>query len=407
MQHRAVTATAVDHHSDDVGMRAYLDLLASSKPLTTAAAPTAAPAAAPFANAVPGTVAELAYQALLASDAPLIPADPTRAYLDLLASDKPLIPADLLPVVGGDAASRAYLDLLASTSPLTPADLLPRAAKSVAKSPAQLTERGRHAVMAVALAAGIGVAGLGVGVAANASPSHADTGIAAAPVQQKTAAHDLADPATNLADPATNLPGTAAQNLVEEDLAMRDPVTPTEDYAAASPQRSSAPALRKPKPLPKPVVAAASAAAWVNPLPEASVTSCFGPRWGRLHAGVDLAAPNGTRIRAAGTGTVVAAGEEGGYGNAVLIDHGNGFLTHYGHMSAITVKLGQKVKVGEEIGHEGSAGHYTGPHLHFEVHEGHYKNPIEPTAWMRAHGVDIPGCTTDPAPADNHEDHKH
>ncbi|HEY7273686.1 MAG TPA: M23 family metallopeptidase [Actinoplanes sp.] len=139
---------------------------------------------------------------------------------------------------------------------------------------------------------------------------------------------------------------------------------------------------------PKPV------ADWVNPLPEASVTSCFGPRWGRLHAGVDLAAPDGTPIRAAGAGVVVAAGPAEGYGNAVLIDHGDGYLTHYGHMSAITVIAGQKVTAGEQIGNEGSTGHSTGPHLHFEVHAGQYKNPIEPTQWMHEHGVDIPGCVT-------------
>ena len=404
MQHRAVTATAVDHHSDDAGMRAYLDLLASAEPLTTsapAAAPTAAAptpaapiAAAPVAAALantpfpaaltnaPGTVAELAYQALLASDAPLIPADPTRAYLDLLASTAPRTPADLLPRA---AKSRAVTSRAVTSRATT--------------SRAATTERGRHAVMAAALAVGIGVAGLGAGVAADASPSHADSGIAAAPVQRKAQPQT---PVHDLADPTADLPGTAARNLVDEDLAMRDPVTPTEDYAADSPQRSSAPALRKPKPLPKPVAVAASVA-WVNPLPEASVTSCFGQRWGRLHAGVDLAAPNGTRIRAAGTGTVVAAGEEGGYGNAVLIDHGNGFLTHYGHMSAVTARVGQKVRAGEEIGHEGSTGHSTGPHLHFEVHKTHYKNPIEPTAWMRAHGVNIPGCSANTAPTDNHE----
>jgi murein DD-endopeptidase MepM/ murein hydrolase activator NlpD len=131
---------------------------------------------------------------------------------------------------------------------------------------------------------------------------------------------------------------------------------------------------------------------WVNPLPGAIVTSCFGVRWGRLHAGVDLATTPGTPIRAAGAGIVVAAGADAGYGNAVLIDHGNGFLTHYGHMSAVTARAGQHVAAGEQIGNEGSTGHSTGPHLHFEVHRGAYKNPIEPTRWMRAHGVTLPGC---------------
>ncbi|HEX8345668.1 MAG TPA: peptidoglycan DD-metalloendopeptidase family protein [Actinoplanes sp.] len=166
---------------------------------------------------------------------------------------------------------------------------------------------------------------------------------------------------------------------------------PAPGRTAASPIADAAVAVRH-KPRPKPVITTVPTVRWVNPLPEARVTSCYGQRWGRLHAGVDLAAANGTRIRAAGAGTVVQAGAQAGYGNAVLIDHGNGFLTHYGHMSTITVQAGQHVKVGEEIGHEGSTGHSTGPHLHFEVHQGTYKNPIEPTAWMHEHGVDIPGC---------------
>jgi murein DD-endopeptidase MepM/ murein hydrolase activator NlpD len=161
--------------------------------------------------------------------------------------------------------------------------------------------------------------------------------------------------------------------------------------APSAPGLSFARALRKERPVP--------VARWAHPLPQAVVTSCFGVRWGRLHAGVDLAAADGTPIHAAGAGVIVTAGAAEGYGNAVLIDHGNGYLTHYGHMSAITVTVGQKVVAGERIGNEGSTGHSTGPHLHFEVHRGHYKNPIEPTQWMHEHGVDIPGCVTFTAPA--------
>jgi murein DD-endopeptidase MepM/ murein hydrolase activator NlpD len=152
----------------------------------------------------------------------------------------------------------------------------------------------------------------------------------------------------------------------------------------------AAPVLLKTRELPKMIPPVR--AAWVNPNPTARVTSCFGPRWGRLHAGVDLAGPDHSPIVAAGAGVVVRAGAAEGYGNAVLIDHGNGYLTHYGHLSVIAVQVGQRVAAGERIGDEGSTGHSTGPHLHFEVHEGYYKNPIEPTGWMHEHGVDIPGC---------------
>lgn len=160
---------------------------------------------------------------------------------------------------------------------------------------------------------------------------------------------------------------------------------------------SVVPVKRMKRPAPKIVpmsVPGPTGADWVNPNPTARVTSCFGPRWGRLHAGVDMAAPDGSPIVAAGAGVVVRAGLAEGYGNAVLIDHGNGWLTHYGHMSRILVTVGQVVQAGQQIGDEGSTGHSTGPHLHFEVHEGHYKNPVEPTAWMHQHGVDIPGCGT-------------
>jgi len=313
-----------------------------------------------------------------------------RAYLELLASGEPLShPTPAAP----DHAAAAYLALLASDAPLTPADLLPEVAVTVAAPRRRsshraartivLGARGRNAVMAAALLAGVGVAG--VAVAATATPSRADSIIGGDP-------RAVAQTST---DPIGEHVGTAAANLVKEDPAYYD----AEDHPSTPPPALSfARVARKVRPVP--------VAQWVNPLPEASVTSCFGQRWGRLHAGVDLAAPEGTRIRAAGAGVVVAADEEGGYGNAVLIDHGNGFLTHYGHMLAIGVTVGQHVKAGETIGQEGSTGHSTGPHLHFEVHQGSYKNPIEPTAWMRAHGVDIPGCSADAEPADDH-DHDH
>lgn len=222
--------------------------------------------------------------------------------------------------------------------------------------PTVLGGRARSAVLTAAVVAGVGVAG----AAAAAGATSTSTG---GTVRTPAAAHTDLDPA---------LPDV-------EDVVAEPDLTPGQ-----APTVSFARVQRKVRPEP--------VARWVNPLPEASVTSCFGPRWGRLHAGVDLAAPNGTPIRAAGAGVVVTAGLADGYGNAVLIDHGNGYLTHYGHMSAITVTAGQKVSAGQQIGNEGSTGHSTGPHLHFEVHAGQYKNPIEPTEWMHEHGVDIPGC---------------
>lgn len=97
-----------------------------------------------------------------------------------------------------------------------------------------------------------------------------------------------------------------------------------------------------------------------------TVTSEFGSRWGAMHTGIDIFAPQGTPISAAKAGTVIVAGSNGGYGNLVVIDHGNGFSTAYAHMSAIGTSVGARVSQGQFIGNVGSTGHSTGPHLHFE-----------------------------------------
>lgn len=85
------------------------------------------------------------------------------------------------------------------------------------------------------------------------------------------------------------------------------------------------------------------------------------------HAGIDIPGAEGTPIFAAMDGVVMHAGSMGGYGNAVMIAHGGGIETLYGHMSKINVRLGAKIKKGEKIGLMGSTGQSTGPHLHFEV----------------------------------------
>jgi murein DD-endopeptidase MepM/ murein hydrolase activator NlpD len=98
-----------------------------------------------------------------------------------------------------------------------------------------------------------------------------------------------------------------------------------------------------------------------------SVTSGFGYRWGSLHAGIDIANGVGTPIRAAKGGTVILAGWNGGYGNCIVIDHGGGFSTLYGHMTRLRVSEGSRVGQGDLIGDMGSTGNSTGSHLHFET----------------------------------------
>jgi murein DD-endopeptidase MepM/ murein hydrolase activator NlpD len=97
------------------------------------------------------------------------------------------------------------------------------------------------------------------------------------------------------------------------------------------------------------------------------VTSPFGYRWGRLHAGIDIGVPYGTPIHAAASGTVVLAGWTGGYGNYTCIDHGGGMATCYAHQSSYAVSGGAQVAQGQVIGYVGNTGHSFGAHLHFEV----------------------------------------
>ena len=98
-----------------------------------------------------------------------------------------------------------------------------------------------------------------------------------------------------------------------------------------------------------------------------AITSGFGPRWGRMHEGIDVAGSSGTPIAAAAGGTVIVAGPQGGYGNLVVLDHGGGLSTAYAHLSSIAVSTGQSVGQGTVVGGMGTTGNSTGVHLHFEV----------------------------------------
>jgi murein DD-endopeptidase MepM/ murein hydrolase activator NlpD len=106
------------------------------------------------------------------------------------------------------------------------------------------------------------------------------------------------------------------------------------------------------------------------------VTSPYGQRWGRLHAGIDIGAPTGNPIYASNSGTVIM-GCGSGYGNCVLIDHGGGFITLYAHQSQVFVSDGQQVSRGQNIGLVGCTGSCTGPHLHYETRvNGSAQNPM-------------------------------
>ncbi len=109
-------------------------------------------------------------------------------------------------------------------------------------------------------------------------------------------------------------------------------------------------------------------------------TSPFGMRWGRLHAGIDIAAPEGTPIRAADSGRVVLLGFTGGYGQYTCIQHAGALSTCYGHQSSIGVSVGQSVGQGSVIGAVGNTGHSFGAHLHFEVRVN--GSPVDPMGYL-------------------------
>jgi murein DD-endopeptidase MepM/ murein hydrolase activator NlpD len=116
------------------------------------------------------------------------------------------------------------------------------------------------------------------------------------------------------------------------------------------------------------------------------VTAGFGQRMdpfsgeGAFHSGVDISVPFGTKVEATADGIVLEAGPESGYGNEILIDHGYGLTTKYGHLSRIFVVVGQELKRGQVIGAVGMTGKATGPHLHYEVHI--HDTPVNPTKYL-------------------------
>ncbi|GKQ35556.1 M23 family metallopeptidase [Streptomyces sp. A012304] len=108
------------------------------------------------------------------------------------------------------------------------------------------------------------------------------------------------------------------------------------------------------------------------------------------HTGIDFHASSGTPVHAVGLGTVVEAGWGGAYGNQVVIRMNDGTYTQYGHLSSISVSVGQKVTPGQQIALSGATGNVTGPHLHFEARTTpEYGSDIDPVAYLRKHGVNV------------------
>jgi murein DD-endopeptidase MepM/ murein hydrolase activator NlpD len=111
-----------------------------------------------------------------------------------------------------------------------------------------------------------------------------------------------------------------------------------------------------------------------------NITSYFGPRWGRMHTGIDIDGTTGQPIVASKAGRVILAQYYSGYGNAVIIDHGGGIATLYAHMSRFNTSVGSIVSQGQVVGYVGCTGSCTGDHLHFEVRVN--GEPVDPLNYL-------------------------
>lgn len=154
-----------------------------------------------------------------------------------------------------------------------------------------------------------------------------------------------------------------------------------------------APAAEKPAPAAAPAAPAPAipppAPTHGSPVPGARLTAHFGDggsNWGgATHSGLDFAAPTGTPVKAVAAGTVISAGWDGPYGNRVVVKHTDGTSSTYNHLASAAVH-GGRVAVGQTVGHLGSTGNSTGPHLHLEIMTTH-GGFVDPLAWLHGKGV--------------------
>ncbi|MEU9852369.1 transglycosylase family protein [Streptomyces sp. NPDC047974] len=175
---------------------------------------------------------------------------------------------------------------------------------------------------------------------------------------------------------------------------------------APKPQQQAKPAPKpqqqaKPQAKPKPKPTQQSRPAPAAPREDrysAPVSADVGTRYGKpgsswssgYHTGVDFPVPTGTTVKAVSDGRIVSAGWAGAYGYQIVVRHDDGRYSQYAHLSAVSVREGQRVTGGQRIGRSGSTGNSSGPHLHFEVRTGPgYGSDIDPLAYLRARGVSI------------------
>ncbi|MFB7517514.1 M23 family metallopeptidase [Streptomyces sp. NPDC056144] len=232
--------------------------------------------------------------------------------------------------------------------------------------------------------AALAAAGLGASVVAGAGSAFAAEGKAAAkaPVQL----------------PETAAAAVAAQAEAQAHAAQVKAAAAKAQAANIKAQQAKAVEAKAAKAAAVKQAAAKKANAWVKPVSSYTLTASYnqgGAMWSHKHSGQDFAVPVGTPVKAAGSGTVVKAGPNGGgdgpaYGNAIVVKHANGTYSQYAHLSKIQVNVGQKVSAGQRIALSGNTGNSSGPHLHFEIRTTpNYGSAVNPSAFLRTHGVNI------------------
>lgn len=198
--------------------------------------------------------------------------------------------------------------------------------------------------------------------------------------KQATATQEAATPASNLKtlhdEMAAVRAAKVARGVARKNLAAR--VKEAKAVAAVKAAAQAKDAARAKQ--------AELAHSWRLPIKHPVKTSGFGYRWGRLHAGEDFGVSVGTALASMSTGKVVFAGAQSGYGNIVQIRYWDGTISYFGHMSSISVKVGQAVAPGRIVGLSGNTGHSTGPHLHLEIHPSGGK-AIDPLPWLSSHHI--------------------
>ncbi|MFI9119690.1 transglycosylase family protein [Streptomyces bikiniensis] len=202
---------------------------------------------------------------------------------------------------------------------------------------------------------------------------------------------------------------TAPPSAPPKAAAPRPAAKPTTAPAAKPATKPAAKTAARPaaKPAPKPAVAKPATRPAAKPRPAAAapqvsysapVSAGIGTRYGKpgsswssgYHTGVDFPVPTGTSVKAVAGGRIVSAGWAGAYGYQIVLRHDDGRYSQYAHLSALTVREGQRVTAGQRIARSGSTGNSSGPHLHFEVRTGPgYGSDIDPLAYLRARGVSV------------------